>query len=307
MGRYSIHIVLASNLKKMYHAGKGHSKHEDKKALKRNGGNPDFIYSDSTLNTYLKALKTYKQFCTSINLNPKSVDEAAASRQDYIYWLNSNGYAATTIKKNLSALSKATGTSNSDLIFPAKRKRDDIKRNRGDYSAFSQNHFSEEKNKDFVLICKSTGARRHDLVPLNKYHPGVLGTDLTFLSGKPAVCFRHGKGGKARIAEIAGTDEDVKRVVEIFRAAGSNKVFDTIPHSGYQAAPIHRYRSDYARTIYRKYARPISAVPAKQLYCCRGLRYGDTFDKRALAIVNRNLGHSGNRFSLAVNNYLYER
>ena len=307
MGRYSIHIVLASNLKKMYHAGKGHSKHEDKKALHRNGGNPDFIYSDSTLNTYLDALKTYKKFCDCCNFSPKNIDEAAASRQDFISWLAENGYAATTIKKNLSALSKATGTSNSDLIFPALRRRDAITRNRGDYSDFTCTHFSEEKNQDFVLVCKTTGARRHDLVPLNKYHPGVLGTDLTFLSGKPAVCFRHGKGGKKRIAEIAGTDEEVKRVVEIFRAAGCNKVFETIPHSGYQAAPIHRYRSDYARAIYRKYARPISDVPAKQLYRCRGLRYGDTFDKRALAIVNRNLGHSGNRFSLAVNNYLYER
>ena len=156
-------------------------------------------------------------------------------------------------------------------------------------------------------MCRSTGARRHDLVPLNKYHPGVQVTDLTLLNGKPAVIFRYGKGGKKRIAEIAGTDEDIKRVVEIFRTAGSNKVFETIPHSGYQAAPIHRYRSDYARAIYRKYARPISAVPAKQLYRCRGLRYGDEFDKHALAIVNRNLGHAGNRYSLAVNTYLYER
>ena len=306
-GRYNIHIVLASKLKAMYKRGKGQSKYKDKKIYGRNGGNPDCIYTDTTLNTYLKALKKYEEFCNATGLNPKSIEQAADSRQEYVKWLEENGFPATTVKKNLSALSKATGTSNVDLDFAEKRSRDDITRNRGDYTQYTQKHFSEEKNADFVLICRCTGARTHDLVPLNKYHPGVKGSDLTAFKGKPAVKFNYGKGGKRRIAEIAGTAEEIESVIRIFETAGDKNVFDTIPHAGYNATPVHRYRSDYARAIYEKYARPFNEIPSRDLYKCTGSRKGDVFDRKALAVVNMNLGHSGKRYSLAVNNYLYRR
>jgi len=68
-------------------------------------------------------------------------------------------------------------------------------------------------------------------------------------------------------------------------------------------ADIHSYRADYCKSVYNLYARPIAEIPKSERYYCRNDLKGVVYDKRAMVVASRTLGH--NRISIIASNYLH--
>ncbi len=271
----------------------GHSKHEDK----RSGIYKDYIYSYSTLRTYMKECNYFVQYCKT-NHRCKTLDDC---RPYIAEWIDSRRHLSVyTLKLDISAVAKLYGVSAPELgIKTPSRTMDKITRSRGERKM--DRHFSEKRNADLITFAKSTGLRRNEM----KY---IKGTDLQNIDGKWYISVTVGsKGGKPRLAPVIG---DVDKVIEMMTAAGENRVFDKI-HS---AADIHSYRADYASEYYRQIARPINRIPydrinkgtgkmyQSEVYICRGADKGRRFDKKALLEVSKALGHS--RISVAAEHYI---
>ena len=93
-------------------------------------------------------------------------------------------------------------------------------------------------------------------------------------------------------------------VEECFRnavKAGKDKVFEKQDIK--VRMPVHRYRALYAQSLYGCICRPIDKIPRKERYYCRKDKAGIIYDKKALLLVSRNLGH--NRCDVVASNYLY--
>ena len=168
-------------------------------------------------------------------------------------------------------------------------------------------HFSETRNADLVTFCRCTGLRRCELSRLK-------GNQLFRRGGSWYIRIERGqgKGGRVREIPIVGTAAEIRRVVEIMRAAGDRLVFVRV----HAAADIHGYRAEYAARLYRMNARPLSIcrlepfynpsrhrLERNSVYYCRNDERGRWFDKRAMLIVSRALGH--NRISVVGEHYLY--
>lgn len=106
-------------------------------------------------------------------------------------------------------------------------------------------------------------------------------------------------GGKKRWAMFCGTPKEEKLVVDLMTQASSTKVFSHI-HS---KADIHGYRAVYASKLYKRYARPIESLERAEKYICRKDKAGIVYDRRAMKIVSKQLGH--NRISVIASDYLH--
>ena len=273
----------------------GQSKHEDKKL----GLTKDKIYSWETYRAYLKHANYFAAYCKEQH-GCKTLDEC---RQYVDEWLLSRSeLSAYTQKLEASTLAKLYGCSTKDFVQTTARKRQDIKRSRGEKTR--DKHFSEERNSDFVRFCRATGLRRAELKALTG---DKLGQDE---DGNYFIVVDSGsKGGRYREAPVAS---DVAHVVELMSRAGNGPVFAKLPNG----ADIHSYRSDYATAIYKAHARKIEDIPfdktnagsgkmyQSDVYCCRGDQKGQKMDKRAMLIASKALGH--NRISVVGEHYLKE-
>ena len=117
------------------------------------------------------------------------------------------------------------------------------------------------------------------------------------------------KGGRERIAPIVGPNED--EIVQRFKdTLPDRRVWDYVNSN----ADIHGYRADYARLIYKKYARKISEIPydavnkgtgkryQSGVYTCRKDERGRKLDRHAMLLCSKALGH--NRLEVVANNYI---
>lgn len=167
------------------------------------------------------------------------------------------------------------------------RLRKNIKRSRGEKKRDS--HFSEAKNWELVEFCKSTGLRRNELFSLK-------GDCLKEEEGTFYIIVRSGaKGGKYREVPVI---RNVDLVVQLLNQAGDKKVFAKL----HNAADIHSYRSDYATAIYQANARPLDQIPRNERYFCRKDKTGIWYDKEAMKITSKALGH--NRINIIAEHYL---
>ena len=156
--------------------------------------------------------------------------------------------SASTISMCASALVKLYQCSReklgiSDMI--PEQKREDIKRSRG--RAKRDKNFNEKlpENNKLAMFCRCTGLRRRELAQ-------IRGSDLVRDRGKwylSVTC--ETKGGRPRLSEILGTEEEIKFVVDLCKATGAQRVFPK-PNTN---ADIHSFRADYAKKVYEKYAR----------------------------------------------------
>ena len=81
-------------------------------------------------------------------------------------------------------------------------------------------------------------------------------------------------------------------------SAGDNRVWDKIP----QVMDVHKYRSDYATSMYKSLARDTTKLSKKELYFCRKDLKGVWYDKLAMYKTSKALGH--NRISVIAGHYL---
>lgn len=272
-------------LKQMYRMGRGTSKYADKRVP---GGIKDKIYSRST---YVNYKTFWHRYCNWLHAaHPKVwlLEESAEYRQEWVDYLTANGRSAWTIRSYVQAVCKVTGTTSSDLSMP-KRRAQDIVRSRKPVAYDA--HYCAANHHDLEVVCRSSGLRRADVEHLR-------GTDLVRSATSPSgysIIVLRSKGGRDRLSPLVGPEAG--EAIEIMKRAGSNKVFDRVPRS----ADIHNMRAIYAARLYHEYARPKDAIKQCDIYLGRGAHAGKWYDRAALMVVSRALGHS--RCNVVVEHY----
>jgi len=297
----------------------GEPKHLDKQAGFANWG----IYSWSTYKNYLSSSRRFVNWVKDEHgSGVRTLEQARPHVDAYLRHHIDKGYSPYTQKAIASALAKLYGCSTRDFIPTQPRRRGDITRSRkgrdgkSDDSDIrsdevktgknkfkanaskngkskngkSKSRFSESKNQEFVDFCRATGLRRSSI---EKLKGGNIGYDKSI--GRHVIVGITGKGGRPIVAPIL-CDKAVERIKN---TPIGQPVWENVPTN----ADIHSYRADYCKTIYEMYARPIADVPKNERYYCRGDLKGVVYDKQAMAVASRVLGH--NRISVIAGHYLH--
>jgi len=276
--------------------GKGTSKHADKLS---GAGYAGKLYTDSTLASYKRS---WADFCADLKAQGarcKTLQEAAAYVPGYIERLEQrpgktpgSTSSAWTVRARFAGVGKVLGLSARDYDLPT-RHRADITRSRDDTPRAGDRHFSTKNNADLINFCCCCGLRN------DKELAVLRGSDLIErVDGSYAVHVRQGKGGKEREVTLYGSEAEISRAVSRMRDAGEELVWPKI-HSN---ADIHGYRATYAQRVYAAHARPIEEIPKKDRYYCRGDKKRTIYDKKAMEIASRELGH--NRINVIAEHYL---
>ena len=257
----------------------------------------DKIYSWGTYKSYMKQANYFAKYCKD-QYGCRTLDECKPHINEWLQKQINEGKSAYTQKIRACSLAKLYDCKSTDFIKTEVRNRENITRSRG--VKVRDKHFSEQNHKDLVEFCKSTGLRRSELKVLT-------GDKLVYRKeeDKYYINVNAGtKGGRNRLAPIIG---NVKSIVERMKFVGSNKVFEKIP----LAADIHSYRADYATAIYKAHARPIEELKINlgvkggctgEAYVCRGNLKGVIYDRKAMEVASKALGH--NRISVIAAHYI---
>lgn len=308
---------------------------ESKREAVANGTDRDKIFSFNTYQTYWKHTKYFIKWlqekhpeCTTLKSAKKHVNEWLQTRVE-------QGLSAYTVQTEAKALGKIYGIQPDDPEYfnPPKRERANITRSRGD--RVRDQHFSVANNDELIKFCQGTGLRRSELVALKGsdlvtkeqirkriealeskegLNPGEekqlkMLQDANLFDVEYFTYVRNGKGGRERLspivgknaAQIIGRMKDTPKDAKVWQHVNSN-------------ADIHSYRSDYAVSIYKQYARPIEEIPfdrvnkgtgkkfQSEVYVCRKDESGKRLDKKAMLICSKALGH--NRIEVVANNYI---
>ena len=280
---------IAYQVRKALYAQKafGKSKHQVKLNGKDYKGK---IFSKVTFSTYERECIAFGNWCRDTYGCRKITDDRTYV-EAYLKRSIEHGYSSWTIRLRASALAKLYGCGIQDFnVEVPKRKRKEIKRSRNPTKGFS-----EKRNWMIVNFCKGTGLRRHELLELKA-------NNYVETNNRAFVYVTSGKGGKPRYAYVLPEYREL--VEECFRnavKAGKDKVFEKQDIK--VRMPVHRYRALYAQSLYGCICRPIDKIPRKERYYCRKDKAGIIYDKKALLLVSRNLGH--NRCDVVASNYLY--
>ena len=262
-----------------------------KRPDKIDGSYRKYIYSWQTYRSYMKQLGLFARWCKDIH-GARYVKECRQYVAEYMQ--TRKNLSVWTQKLDLAALQKLYQEYPKDGQKPfgitlQPRLRQDIKRSR--QQATRDKDFSESNNKDLIIFCRCTGLRRSELQELH-------GTDLT-ADGLQLHVIRNTKGGRWRMAPLAGTSEEIELVQRMCQEAGDSRVWPHVPSS----ADIHSYRADYCKRVYLQHARSVDQIPSADKYYCRGDKKGLILDKSAMLEASRALGH--NRIDVIASHYLY--
>lgn len=263
----------------------GESRHK----AKADGTASDKIFSWGTYHTYIKHSCYFINYCKK-NYKVKTLEQCESYATE---WLNS--------RSNLSSYTQKMESAALNKLFckcinynKRNRSRSNITRSRG--VAQRDLHFSEFKNKELVNFAKATGLRRNELKNLKS---GSIKYDDT---GRACINVSSGtKGGKHRLAPILGDSRQVQRIIDkVNNTQLGQKVFPNISN----AADIHSYRSEYAVNYYNECLKSLGGISKykRNRYYCRKDLKGKCYDKRAMKMVSKALGH--NRISVIAEHYL---
>lgn len=262
-----------------------------KRPDKADGSYKKYIYSWQTYRSYMKQLGLFARWCKETH-NARYIKECRQYVSEYLQ--TRSDLSVWTQKLDLAALQKLyqeypEATEKPFGVALQPRLRKDIKRSR--QQAVRDADFSVSNNADLITFCKCTGLRRSELQELR-------GTDIT-ADGLRLHVTRNTKGGRWRMAPLAGTPEEVELVQRMCKAAGDGRVWSNVPSS----ADIHSYRADYCQRVYLQHARSADKIPPAERYYCRGDRKGMILDRAAMLEASRALGH--NRIDVIASHYLY--
>lgn len=323
----------------------GQSKHE----AKRDGSAAGKIYSYASYETYKQWGLAFVKWLDQEHPDETSLKKCKRYVPAYLASLadkeanGGKGYSASTLATATASLNKLYQLEKDDphRFTPPERHRSDITRSRGEVA--NDRHFSEANHRELVDFAKATGARRTALERLtgdDLWTRDRMASELRYLRSEVErgvelpksdskrlnaisealrafpdkdyfIYFQRDKGGRDRMAPIAGSEEQRNAVVERFHAtAKDEKVWLAVP----SAMDVHSYRSDYATALYREYARPIDEIPRDRVhegtgrryqsdvYHCRGDLAGVKLDKAAMRQVSTALGH--NRLEVVASHYI---
>ncbi len=273
---------------------RGQSKHADKLDPKIN--TKDYIYSNKTYINYRIWCIDFTNFCKLQTPKPRTLEDCEQFIPNYIeYMVEYKKYSAYTINSKLSALTKLYSGSSitdfkrtTDVVVP-NRLRANIKNNRG--SRPDSNHFAEKNHEELINFARATGLRK---AGLNR----VKIADIDFKN--ETVTIRE-KGGKIRTSVVLDMAA-VEVVVARARAVGQDHLFGGRSFKNPKEFTPHRCRAEYATELYSRIARPLETLTKKQKYHCKGDKLGFVYDRQAMIVVSKNLGH--NRIDVIAGHYL---
>ena len=285
MGRYGkktkkaqekkLNQQIYDTLSEKFRQGFGRSRHSDKlKNLDHK-----YIYSKNTYETYKRECKRFSVFCRE-KYACKTLADCEKHIDEYLKSVIEDGKSAWTVSTKAAAICKLYDMSMTDLTIELpKRERKNIVRSRNEVEY--DKHISSKTEEQFAAFTRCTGLRIREL-------KAIKGTDLIMKDEDYYVHVKNGKGGKVRDAKIIGSKEEIERVVRLFQDAGTSKVFSSIP----AAFDNHAYRAEYATRFYHMVARDIETISCSERYYCRKDMKGVVYDKAAMDVVSKNLGHN---------------
>lgn len=275
-------------LQAMFKAGFGTKRSTDK----MNASTQDKIYSENTFLTYKRQSRYFADWLEKRYPEVKTIEQARAYVDEYLLYLIEIGKSPSSIATTKAALVKVFQTDAGAFVETPERTRAGITRSRLDVKQDS--HISNKTEERLSRFTSATGLRRAEMLRIEA-------DDLFFKGGKAYLSVTKGtKGGKARIVEIVGLSPgDTKDIVEWIQGQ-KGRLF---PHIT-KHYDNHHYRSVYARRVYDRYARKEKDIPPRERYVMRKDRAGEVFDRLAMAVASKNLGH--NRISVIAQSYLYE-
>lgn len=274
-------------LQEMYKAGFESKRSSDK----MNAETQNKIYSKNTFETYKRQFRYFADWLSEAHKEALTLADARGYVDEYLLHLvelERSAYSITTAK---AALAKVFQTEATQFIDTPPRQRANIKRSRG--LAVRDKNISSKTEKQLSLFSSATGLRRNEML-------NIKSEDLFFKGEKAFLNVTKGtKGGKARIVEICGTSAGETKDIVRWIQCQQGSLFPKL-NSNYDN---HYYRSVYAQRLYDRYKRKEKDIPSKERYIMRKERAGEVYDKQAMEIVSRNLGH--NRISVIAQSYLY--
>ena len=280
---------IYNRLSKLFKAGNGRSRNVDK----RNGVDREYIYSSKTYKTYHNECKRFAVWCRKTHPEVRHLKECKKYVNEYLTYQISSGKSPWTLTTQKAALTKLYGVDYASFIATPPRERNKIKRSRNPVSR--DKNISANTEKFLSTITSATGLRRNELCK-------ITGDALRYdSSGRPFLHITRGtKGGKIRDAVIIGaTPEETEYIVGLFKSAGKMKLLPKVS----SAYDNHRYRAEYAKRLYQRFARNIDDIPKKERIYLRKDRKGEILDRSCLMYISSCLGHS--RIDVLYSNYLY--
>lgn len=274
-------------LQSMFKKGFDKSRSSDK----FKGKTDDKIYSKSTFETYKKQYRYFCDYLKEQKPEVKTMDQARESVDSYLLYLMEKERSAYSISTAKAALSKVFGVPATQFIETPSRTRANIVRSR--YETVRGKELSKKTELKYSRFTSAMGLRKSEMEE-------IRAEDLFFENGRPYLNVTRGtKGGRPRVAEIVGVSEEETKEIVKWILLRKGKLFPKLP-SHYDN---HFYRGIYAKRVYQKYARDLDEIPQKEKYIMRKDRAGEIFDKVAMKIASRSLGH--NRISVIAQSYLY--
>lgn len=258
----------------------GRPKHQDKTA---NKGKPDpeVIYSYRTRDLYTDVGVRYTRWCKD-QYGSRDLADCRMHVPEYLQ-MRRDCVAASTVHTDAAALAKLYGCRAADFgVDLPRRERGGFVKNRGDAWA---GHYSKDLHQDIHILSEGSGVRRSEMARLTPDHVVIREDGRVWIEGVK------GKGGKIRdiLVRREYGDRILAMAAEARSAGRSTLLSGPIP----ARAPIHADRGQaYAQGLYAEFARPVDQIPAQDQYRCRKDLQGRVYDKRAMLIVTRSLGHS---------------
>ena len=205
----------------------GESRHKAK--IESEDGKSEKIHLWSTYNDDVKHCTAFGEWVKK-TYGEKKIEKMKDHVADYLNYRIEKGLSAWTIKLDASALGKLYCCSYVEFgINLPEKKRDNIKRSRGEIK-----DFSEKKHSEIVTFIKGTGCRKHEVAAVRK-------KDIYKVGKNVFVHVEQGKGGKSR--EVPVIREYAEMVLKIAdRCAKENdKLFNKkISHTGQRLINIVR-------------------------------------------------------------------
>lgn len=274
-------------LQEMFKAGFGNKRSSDK----TNADTRNKIYSKNTFETYKRQFRYFADWLSEAHKEAYTIADARQYVDEYLLHLvelERSAYSITTAK---AALAKVFQTEATQFIDTPARERANIKRSRG--VAVRDSNISNKTETKLALFSSAVGLRRKEMMSIES-------KDLFFKNGKAYLNVTKGtKGGKPRIVEICGISEGETKMIVEWIQSREGKLFPKL-NTNYDN---HYYRAVYAQRIYDRYKRKEKDIPPRERYIMRKERSGEVYDKLAMEIVSKNLGH--NRISVIAQSYLY--
>ena len=288
---------------RMQEMGKfGDSRYEAKKDYNNNveGNNKGKtlgIHSYKTFETYKSSCKQFTKYLKEEHPKDRNIEDVKEEHiKDYIKYREEQGYSAYTYSKDISALNKVFGTDvDKKDCNVANRSFNDITNNRE--AKEHSKHINLDNYRVEIQVLQATGMRRESLEKVsynsfnydsNGYPVSIRLKDERLEGGKNMK----EKGGRPREAEIPyRAREELKQVIEQKLEENNGDVskpmFEHVP----TRLPCHRYRQDYAKTMYSQYLQENGES-----------REWRGYDRDALLYASQMLGHS--REDVVKYNYL---